>query len=48
MKKFIGEEISVGFEKEFILEKKPPCPDSYTWRGTTYNIAELVASKLDA
>ena len=47
MKTFIGEEISVGFKKDFIVEKKPPCPDSFTWRGASYGVEELVSSWFD-
>jgi hypothetical protein len=47
MKTFVGEEIRVDFENDFILEKKPPCPDSFTWRGATYGVEALVSSWFD-
>ena len=39
---FIDEEISVAYEKLPLLEKTPPCPDAFTWRGDTFHIFELL------
>lgn len=39
---FIDEEISVVFEQPPMLEKQPPCPDAFAWRGKTYKIVELL------
>jgi len=47
MKQFISEEIEVIFDKEFILEKKPPCPIFFRWRGETFSVHELVSSWFD-
>ena len=47
MKQFIGEEIKVAFDKDFILEKKPPCPTSFVWRGEMLVVKELISSWLD-
>ena len=47
MKQFIGEEINVEFDKEFFLEKKPPCPISFKWREKTFGVNELISSWFD-
>ncbi len=44
MKQFISEEIEVEFDQEFILEKKPPCPISFRWRGEIFSVNELISS----
>ena len=38
--RFIGEAIEAHFEQPPALEKKPGCPDAFTWRGTRYLIVE--------
>ena len=38
--RFIGEPIEVEFDEGSFLEKKPPCPDRFVWRGRTYRVAE--------
>ncbi len=35
---FIGEPIEVEFDRLPRLEKKPGCPDGFTWRGETYRV----------
>jgi hypothetical protein len=45
--RFIGEAIEVEFERAPLLEKKPPCPDRFTWRDETYTILEKVAEWQD-
>jgi len=47
MKKFIGEEIEVLFDKEFVLEKKPPCPDRILWDGEEIIVQTLISSWTD-
>jgi hypothetical protein len=39
---FIGEEISVRFDRPPMLEKSPVCPDAFTWRGETFHVVELL------
>ncbi len=39
---FIAEEITVVFDQPHHLEKTPPCPDGFTWRGETFRVAELL------
>jgi hypothetical protein len=44
VKQFIDEEIEVVFGKEFILMKKPPCPQAIIWRGKKIFVKELISS----
>jgi hypothetical protein len=39
---FIGEPIEVEFDEPPLLEKKPDCPDRFTWRDETYEIAAVL------
>jgi hypothetical protein len=41
--RFIGEPIEAHFNQAPRLEKKPGCPDSFTWRDKTYQIVELLS-----
>lgn len=38
---FIGEEIQVHFDKPPALEKKPGCPQAFTWRGDRHDIVAM-------
>ncbi len=40
---FIGEAIEVVFNTSPLFEKKPGCPDAFAWRGTRYQVIELVS-----
>jgi hypothetical protein len=40
--RFHADEITVEFDTPPLLEKKPPCPDRFTWLGCTYEVAELL------
>lgn len=40
--RFIDERIEVQFNQPPVLEKSPPCPDVFTWRGQAYAVAELL------
>ncbi len=44
---FIDEAIEVWFEHPPLLEKKPPCPDGFIWRGERYPIIELLSEWVD-
>jgi hypothetical protein len=44
---FICEPISVHFDIEPALQKKPGCPTSFTWRDKTYPIVELLGEWKD-
>ncbi len=40
---FVDEPIVVQFEKEPALDKMPHCPDRFSWRGQTYQVAEKLS-----
>jgi hypothetical protein len=44
---FIDQPITVRFNKPPMLEKKPGCPDSFTWQDRTYAVVELLAEWVD-
>ena len=39
---FVDEKIEVLFDKPPALEKKPGCPDGFTWQGKSYRIVEML------
>ncbi len=41
--RFISEAVEVHFDRPPLLEKKPGCPDAFTWRGSTYRIVALLS-----
>ncbi len=41
--RFIGEPITVHFDRPPTLEKKPGCPNAFEWRGTRYQIVEKLS-----
>ena len=45
--KFIGESITVEFAEPPLFEKKPNCPQAFTWRDERYEIAELISEWQD-
>jgi hypothetical protein len=40
--RFINEPITVTFLKPPMLEKKPGCPDGFSWRGIDFTITGLI------
>jgi hypothetical protein len=44
---FIGEPIEVGFNYPPLLEKSPPCPDYFVWRGEIYHVIEKLSEWQD-
>ncbi|MDK2979847.1 MAG: hypothetical protein PWQ55_194 [Chloroflexota bacterium] len=46
-KKFIDEEIEVGYAKEPLLVKVPVCPDSFVWRGEEFKVKRLISQWSD-
>ena len=38
--RFVAEPIEAHFDQPPMLEKKPGCPDAFTWRGETYRVVE--------
>jgi hypothetical protein len=45
--KFIDEPIEVQFLNPPMLEKSPPCPNSFTWQGKDYLIEHILAEWRD-
>lgn len=41
--RFISEPIEVTYHHPPLLEKKPGCPDGFTWRGEAYAIVEMLS-----
>ena len=37
--RFISEPVTVGFDEEPALSKRPRCPDRFTWQGETFHVA---------
>jgi len=40
--RFIGEEIEASFDRPPMLEKKPGCPDRFTWGEESFEIVEML------
>jgi hypothetical protein len=41
--RFIGEAIKVEFDQPPLLEKKPDCPDRFTWHDIVYQITAVLS-----
>ncbi len=41
--KFINQSVDVAFDKPPALEKKPGCPDRFTWQDEVYAVVELLS-----
>lgn len=46
-KRFISEPITVCFTNEPQFSKRPPCPDSFTWKNEVLNIRSCLAEWKD-
>lgn len=44
---YIGEVITVEFDRPPLFSKRPHCPDRFVWRGETHAIAEVLAQRVD-
>jgi len=44
---FIDERIQVEFNNPVLLEKKPGCPDHFTWRDRRFSITEKLGEWFD-
>ena len=40
---FISQQVEVYFDDPPVLEKKPGCPNAFTWQERTYRIVELLS-----
>ncbi len=47
IKSFYSEPITVTFERQPALEKVPYCPGTFTWRGETYQVVEMLSTWVD-
>ena len=45
--RFIGEQVDVTFAAPPPLEKTPPCPNAFVWRGERFQIIELMSERRD-
>lgn len=45
--RFIGEPITVDYDKPPLVAKKPPCPDRFEWDNQTHQIKALLAEWRD-
>lgn len=45
--RFIGETIEVSFDRPPLLEKKPGCPDGFTWGGETFRVSKKLSEWFD-
>lgn len=45
--RFIEEPIQVHFDQSPVLEKKPGCPQSFIWRGETFNVKKVISEWRD-
>jgi hypothetical protein len=44
---FIDEPISVEFDQPPEMEKTPPCPNRFLWRGQVYGVVEMLSEWSD-
>ena len=44
---FISESIDAVFDVQPILEKKPGCPNAFSWRGKSFRIKEVISEWYD-
>ena len=44
---FISESIDAVFDTQPILEKKPGCPNAFSWRGESFRIKEIISEWYD-
>jgi hypothetical protein len=45
--RFINQPIEVHFDLPPALEKKPGCPDAFTWKETTYRVVNMLSEWID-
>ena len=44
---YIGEIITVEFDRPPLFSKRPHCPDRFLWRGETHDIVEVLGQRVD-
>ncbi len=45
--RFIEEQVETLFDIPPLIEKSPPCPNGFVWRGITYRVAAMLAEWRD-
>lgn len=45
--RFIAETIEAHFDQPPALEKRPGCPNGFTWRGETFRVVEVLSEWRD-
>lgn len=45
--RYIGEPITVEFDKEPLFSKRPHCPDRFIWAGETFHVVEVLGQNTD-
>lgn len=45
--RYIGEVITVEFDRPPLFSKRPHCPDRFIWRGETYAVVEVLSRRVD-
>ena len=44
---YIGDPITVEFDRPPLFSKRPPCPDRFTWNEQTFAVAEVLGQNTD-
>jgi len=44
---YIGEAITVEFDRPPLFSKRPHCPDRFVWRGETFAVVEVLGQSVD-
>lgn len=45
--RYIGEPITVEFDRPPLFSKRPHCPDRFIWAGETFHVAEVLGQNTD-
>lgn len=45
--RFIGEPITVAFDRAPLFSKRPHCPDRFTWNNETFTVTGVLAQRVD-
>jgi hypothetical protein len=44
---YIGDPITVEFDRAPLYSKRPHCPDRFIWQGQTFTVAEVLGQNTD-
>ena len=45
--RYIGEVITVEFDRPPLFSKRPHCPDRFIWRGEAHAVVEVLSQRVD-